>query len=124
MPSDYIDSMDPTNYLAVELEKPMGIVFEENDEEYGGIFVQSLKEDGIAAKNGVIASGDQLVSVGLVKVSGMSFDDALGKIVESEAVKTKLVMFRGSAKQLYGPTGASQEWLEEFIAGGAVEVSS
>jgi C-terminal processing protease CtpA/Prc len=116
--------MDPTNYLAVELEKPMGIVFEENDEEYGGIFVQSLKEDGIAAKNGVIVSSDQLVSVGLEKVSGMSFDNALGKIVESEATKTKLVMFRGSAKQLYGPTGASQEWLDEFIAGGAVEVSS
>jgi hypothetical protein len=36
--------MDESNYVAVELKKPMGIVFEENDSEFGGIFVQSLKE--------------------------------------------------------------------------------
>jgi len=124
MPSDYVDAMDATNYMSVELEKPMGIVFEENDEEFGGIFVQSLKEDGTAAKHGVVVAGDQLVSVGPEKVSGMTFDDALGKIVESETPKTKLVMFRGSAKQLYGPTGASQEWLDEFVAGGAVDAAS
>lgn len=124
MPADYVDSMDSTNYVAVELEKPMGIVFEENDEEFGGIFVQSLKEDGVAANHGIVLAGDQLVAVGTDKVSGMSFDEALGKIVESQTAKTKLVMFRGSAKQFYGPTGASQEWLDEFIGGDSLEVSS
>jgi C-terminal processing protease CtpA/Prc len=117
--------MDPTNYVAVELEKPMGIIFEENDEDFGGIFVQSLKEDGIAAANGVLQPGDQLVAVNKQKVSGLGFDDALNTIVEAPSdVKTKLTLFRGTAKQLYGPTGASQEWLNEFIAGGSVEASS
>jgi hypothetical protein len=118
-PADFIDSMDSKNYVAVELQKPMGIVFEENDEDYGGIFVQALK-DGCAAA-GIIQSGDQLVAVDTMKVSGMTFDDALGKIIESTGEKTKLTLFRGSAKQLYGPTGASQAWLDEFISGGSVK---
>ena len=112
--------MDAVNYVAVELEKPMGIVFEENDEEVGGIFVESLKEGGVAAENGVLQTGDQLVAVGSEKVAGMTCEDALGKIVDSPDEKTKLLLFRGSAKQFYGPTGASQEWLEEFIGAGGV----
>ena len=39
---DFVDSMDETQYVTVELGKPMGIVFEENDDDFGGIFVQSL----------------------------------------------------------------------------------
>ena len=107
--------MEEANYVTVDLQKPMGIVFEENDEEYGGIFVQSLKEDSVAA--GVLQPGDQLVAVNTSKVSSMVFDDALNTIVESTGPSTKLILFRGSAKQLYGPTGASQAWLDEFIAG-------
>ena len=110
-----MDSMDESNYITVELPKPMGIVFEENDEKYGGIFVLSLS-DGSAQKEGTVRPGDELVAVGDKKVSGLAFDDALGAIIDSDAEKTKLVLFRGSAKDLYGPTGASQEWLDEFIA--------
>lgn len=106
--------MDEANYVTVELAKPMGIVFEENDETYGGIFVLSLS-DGSAQKDGTIRPGDELVAVGPKKVAGLAFDDALGAIIDSDAEKTKLVLFRGSAKDLYGPTGASQEWLDEFI---------
>ena len=122
--SDFVDSMDESNYVAAELAKPMGIIFEENEAEYGGIFVQSLKEGGEAEKNGVLNEGDQLVAVNTEKVSGMPFDDALGKIVEAEGETTKLVLFRGSAKQLYGPTGASREWLDDFISKGGVPASS
>ena len=113
--------MDVSNYVTVDLTKPMGIVFEENDEEYGGIFVQSLKEESAAAA--VLAPGDQLVGVDTNKVSGMAFDLALNAIVESRSSTTttvKLILFRGSAKQLYGPTGASQAWLEEFVVSGGV----
>jgi C-terminal processing protease CtpA/Prc len=116
VPANYVDSMD-------ELSKPMGIVFEENDSEYGGIFVQSLKEGGAAGVNGVLQEDDQLVAVNKKKVSGLSFDEALGAIVDSEGDSTKLVIFRGRSKQLYGPTGASQEWLEEFVAKGGVDVA-
>lgn len=114
--------MDEKNYIAVQLTKPMGIVFEENDAEFGGIFVQSLKEGGVAAMNGMIAPGDQLVAVGTTNVSGMDFDDALGAIIGSEGDSTKLTLFRGTAKQFYGPTGPSKEWLAKFCEKGGVEV--
>jgi PDZ domain len=116
--------MDEANYVSVELPKPMGIVFEENDSDFGGVFVQSLKEDGVAQKNGILQEGDQLVAVNTEKVFGLSFDDALGKIIDAEGQTTKLLMFRGKAKQLYGPTGASQAWLDSFIAKGGVPASA
>ena len=118
--SDFVDSMDEKNYVAVELTKPMGIVFEENDSEFGGIFVQSLKEGGAAAVNGKLQAGDQLVAVGTKNVSGMDFDDALGAIIESEGDTTKLSLFRGTATQFYGPTGPSKEWLANFCEKGGV----
>jgi C-terminal processing protease CtpA/Prc len=119
---DFVDSMDEKNYVAVELTKPMGIVFEENDSEYGGIFVQSLKEGGAAAANGMLQPGDQLVAVGTKNVSGLDFDDALGAIIESEGDSTKLTLFRGSAKQFYGPTGPSKDWLKTFCDKGGIDV--
>ncbi len=108
--------MDESNYIIVELEKPIGIIFEENDEKFGGIFVQSLKEGGLAAQQGSLQDGDQLVAVNRNKVGGLSFDDALGAIVASTEEKTQLIFFRGTAKQFYGPTGPSQKWLDEFVA--------
>ena len=102
--------MDEKNYISVGLEKPMGIVFEENDEKLGGIFVLSLSEGGVAETEGTVQAGDELVAVGSKKVAGMNFDDALGTIIDSQDEKTKLIFFRGSATDLYGPTGASQEW--------------
>ena len=113
--------MDEANYVAVELTKPMGIVFEENDDDFGGIFVQSIKEGGAADTNGVLMEGDQLVAVGTTPVHGLAFDDALGTIVSAEEEKVKLVLFRGDAKQFYGPTGASKEWLATFVEKGGVD---
>lgn len=116
VPTNFVDSMDAVNYIGTKLTKPMGIVFEENDEECGGIFVLSLSEGGAAEKDGKIKPGDQLVAVNDKKVSGLSFDEALGAIMDSTAEKTQLIFFRGTEAQLYGPTGASKSWLEEFIA--------
>lgn len=115
-PANFVDSMDAANYVSAQLPKPMGIVFEENDEEFGGIFVLSLSEDGAAEKEGSIKPGDQLVAVNDKKVAGLTFDEALGCIIEASTEKTKLTFFRGNEKQLYGPTGASKEWLDEYIA--------
>jgi len=124
-PKNFIDSMDKANYVSVELNKPMGIVFEENDEDdQGGIFILSLKEGGNADLTGALKAGDQLVAVGGQKVVGLTFDDALGAIVDCDATPTKLTVFRGGAKMLYGPTGASQDWLDEFVANGAVPIST
>ena len=115
--------MDEANYISVALEKPMGIIFEENDSEFGGIFIQSLKEGGVAAENGVLKDGDQLITVGTTNVSGKDFDDALGVIIDSTDDKTKLTLFRGSAKQFYGPTGPSKEWLEAFCEKGGCAIT-
>lgn len=116
--------MDTKNYVTVELSKPMGIIFEENDAEYGGIFVQSLKEDGAAAENGGLNAGDQLVFVGTQNVCGLDFDDALGAILDSTEDQVKLTLFRGTANQFYGPTGPSKEWLADFCEKGGVAVES
>lgn len=117
-PVDFIDSMDEKNYVTVSLPKPMGIVFEENDSEFGGIFVLEISEGSAAETEGTIRPGDQLVAVGTSKVSGLAFEEALGTIIDSQEEKTKLVFFRGPSKFLYGPAGASAEWLDEFVAGG------
>jgi len=117
-PTDFIDSMDGTNYITASLTKPMGISFEENDDsEMGGIFVTDVTEGGSAMTDGTVRPGDQLVSVGDKKVVGLPFEDALGTVIDSTEDQTKLVFFRGPAKFLYGPAGASQEWLDEFIKG-------
>ena len=116
VPSDFVDAMDEKNYVITSLTKPMGIVFEENDEEFGGIFVLSLSEAGAAESDGKIKPGDQLIAVGSKMVSGLSFDDALGAIIDATEESVKLTFFRGTDKQFYGPTGASKGWLDEFIA--------
>lgn len=117
IPSDFVDAMDEGNYMSAEITKPMGIVFEENDPDTGGIFVLSISEDGAAEANGVLKTGDQLVAVNNQKVIGLPFDVALGAIVETETEHTKLTVFRGPSSQLYGPTGASKAWLDEFLEG-------
>ena len=116
--------MNESNYVATSISKPMGIVFEENDEETGGIFVLSLNEGGAADVDAKIKPGDQLVAVNDKKVAGLSFDDALGAIIDVTTEKTKLVFFRGTENQLYGPTGASTEWLDEFVAKGGVALDA
>lgn len=122
--SDFLDSMDTTNYASVSLTKPMGIVFEENDAELGGIFVQSLKEGGAAEVDGSLKGGDQLIAVGTTNVSGLDFDDALGAILDAPGSEVKLTLFRGTAKQFYGPTGPSKEWLADFCEKGGVVAAS
>jgi hypothetical protein len=120
-PDNFVDSMDSANYVTAVLTKPMGVVFEENDEETGGIFVISLSEGGAAEKDGTIKPGDQLVGVNDKKVAGLPFDEALGCIVDADFETTNLTFFRGTDKQLYGPTGASVEWLNEFMEAKSVK---
>lgn len=122
-PKDFVDSMSTENYIIASLAKPMGIVFEENDAEFGGIFVLEVTEDSIAAADGTVRPGDQLISVGGKKVSGLQFEEALATVIDSAEEKTGLVFFRGPAKFLYGPAGASQEWLDDFIKGEKVEAA-
>jgi len=116
---NFMDSMDEENYMYTSLPKPMGILFEENDAAIvsGGIFVLSVTENSNAAIQAQsLKPGFQLVAVDDTKVAGLPFEDALGAIKDSNREKTLLIFFKGEAKQLYGPTGASQAWLDQFIA--------
>ena len=89
-PVDFIDSMDEKNYITTSLPKPMGIVFEENDSEFGGIFALEITDGSNAEADGAVRPGDQLVAVGSTKVSGLAFEEALGTIIDSPDEKTKL----------------------------------
>eukprot|EP00584_Thalassiosira_punctigera_P022680 CAMPEP_0172573078 /NCGR_PEP_ID=MMETSP1067-20121228/136005_1 /TAXON_ID=265564 ORGANISM="Thalassiosira punctigera, Strain Tpunct2005C2" /NCGR_SAMPLE_ID=MMETSP1067 /ASSEMBLY_ACC=CAM_ASM_000444 /LENGTH=202 /DNA_ID=CAMNT_0013365675 /DNA_START=497 /DNA_END=1105 /DNA_ORIENTATION=+ len=120
-PTDFVDSMDTKNYVTASLTKPMGIVFEENDAEFGGIFVLDISEGSSAESDGTLKPGDQLVSVGDSKVYGLPFEEALGTIIDSTEEKVSLTFFRGPSKFLYGAAGASQEWLDSFIKEAKVE---
>ena len=104
------------NYLTIELSKPMGIAFVENEGECGGIYVDDLLPDGSAASaTPALARRDQLVAVDSQLVLGQDFDTALGAIQNSGGQTTKLVFFRGPTSFLYGPTKASAEWYQENL---------
>jgi len=109
----YIDPADAANYYTVELAKPMGIAFVENDGGSGGIYVDEILADGSAAQAAQLLSGDQLVAVGPSLVLGSSFDEAIGEIKDSAGDKVKLVFYRGPTQFLYGPTQPSREWYTE-----------
>jgi len=116
VPDDFVDSMDEANYVVAKLPKPMGIVFEENDPSSGGVFVASLADGGAALRDATLKPGDQLVAVGGVLCKGQDFDTCLSHIQSSTADATKLVFFRGGPASLYGNLGASDEWMQEFMA--------
>ena len=50
----FVDSMDEGNYVSVSLSKPMGVIFEENEPDTGGVFVASLAAGGAAATDGTL----------------------------------------------------------------------
>jgi C-terminal processing protease CtpA/Prc len=66
--------MSSNSNFDVTLTKPMGIVFEENDEKFGGIYVKEIKSASVAAASGSLKAGDQLVAVDGTSVKGASFD--------------------------------------------------
>ena len=87
--AEFIDSMDEANYVALELAKPMGVVFEENEPATGGVFIASFAEGGAAEADGTLQKGDQLVVVADTQVLGRDFDTCLDAIRESEAPTTR-----------------------------------
>jgi len=95
----------------------MGILFEENhDARHGGAIVAEIHDGCSAAADGSICRGDQLIAIGDKRVSGMDFDEVIKLIFDNAETKVKLTFFRGPAESLYGPSGASIEWLDEFVA--------
>ena len=100
----------------INLPKPMGIIFEENDPGTGGVFVASLADGGAAAADATLKAGDQLVAVAGSTCKGADFDGCLGAIPACPQTETRLVFFRGPAPSLYGSLGASDAWFAEFLS--------
>jgi len=113
-----VDPMNVDSYISVHLPKPIGIRFEENDSDYGGVFVADIDSKFSAAADGSIRRGYQLCAVGEKRVSGMDFDEAVMQpIVDNNEAEVTLVFFTGSAACLYHlSTGANEEWLDTFVA--------
>lgn len=114
-PEGFVDPLNETNYVVVELPKPMGIVFEANVP-FSGVFIQEFAGNGAAEKDGKLKLLDQLVGVGGISVKGRSFDECIDSIVNDPARLTRLVVFRGKAEYLYhAKLGASHKWLKNFL---------
>eukprot|EP00984_Skeletonema_dohrnii_P022679 scaffold11771_cov144-Skeletonema_dohrnii-CCMP3373.AAC.1 len=96
--SSPVDPMNVDSYISVHLPKPIGIRFEENDSDYGGVFVADIDSKFSAAADGSIRRGYQLIAVGEKRVSGMDFDEAVMQpIVDNNEAEVTLVFFTGSA---------------------------
>ncbi|KAL7494090.1 hypothetical protein ACHAWT_004621 [Skeletonema menzelii] len=111
--------MNVDSYIAVHLPKPIGIRFEENNSNYGGVFVADIDDRFSAAADGTIKLGYQLIAVGGKRVSGMQFDEAVMQpIVDNTEAEVTLMFFTGSAACLYHPSSAdeNEEWLNNFVA--------
>eukprot|EP00985_Skeletonema_marinoi_P018298 scaffold10205_cov215-Skeletonema_marinoi.AAC.1 len=108
-----VDPMDDNNYLTAHLTRPMGILFEENYD-HGGAYIAEINEGSSAAADGSICRGDQLIAIEEKRVIGMDFDDIM-QIVEASDINIKLTVFRGPAENLYGPSCASGERLDEYV---------
>ncbi|KAL3912026.1 MAG: hypothetical protein SGPRY_008477 [Prymnesium sp.] len=64
----FIDPTDAANYVSLQLAKPMGIAFIENEGDTGGICIDEILAEGSAASSDVpLQTGDQLVAVNSVR---------------------------------------------------------
>ena len=120
------DPMNVDSYISVHLPKPIGIRFEENNSNFGGVFVADIDNRFSAAADGTIKLGYQLVAVGEKRVSGMQFDEAvIQPIVDNTEAEVTLIFFTGSAACLYQPSSAdeNEEWLDNFVAMHAKKLS-
>lgn len=66
----------PAGVYEVELEKPLGVVFEEIDMGKG-LYVQDLVEGGNAERQGIIQQDDVLVGITATKVVGAKYERRL-----------------------------------------------
>jgi len=97
----------------VKLQKPMGIIFEENDSLAKGLFVKGLdkvntNEANKFALSQTISLRDQLIRVNDLKGNdnpaiGLDFDTAFALIAENPATEMELTFARGGVEAVYNP---------------------
>jgi len=90
-------------YLEVTLQKPMGIVLEENDPKIRGVYVKSLSQGGAAAASGKIQAGDHLISVQGASVTGKDLDTVLATVGSAPAEGVQMKFYRGALGDVINP---------------------
>ena len=93
-----IDDIEDVGYYT-SVQKPLGVIFGENPEPYLGVRVDDI-ELGSQGGLGGLRVGDQLLAVNGDVVIGDSFDSCMG-ILQSSPAKMKLLLYRGSVRDLY-----------------------
>eukprot|EP00931_Biecheleriopsis_adriatica_P002051 TRINITY_DN102683_c0_g1_i1.p1 TRINITY_DN102683_c0_g1~~TRINITY_DN102683_c0_g1_i1.p1 ORF type:complete len:223 (-),score=71.71 TRINITY_DN102683_c0_g1_i1:29-697(-) len=111
----FVDSSDESNYVTVQLEKPLGLGVGENEGGEGGAIVTELKPGASADASGKVQPGFQVIAVNDKPVYGLP----LQKIVDAVSAgdgPVRLTFFKGDAEFFYGKLGPSSAWLKEFEA--------
>lgn len=92
------DDISDVGY-AVSVAKPLGIVFGENENPFGGLVVDDV-EPGMNGGSAGLRVGDQLLAVNGKSMVGASFDSVMSDLVASEG-DLELQLYRGSIRSLY-----------------------
>ena len=86
--------------IDITLTKPMGLVFEENNPKIGGIYISEVQPPHLRKFGAELQEGDQLLSVGGKSARGLSFDDAMGLLIDSDPTAVPLSFARGTAPEV------------------------
>lgn len=100
------DSIADIGYLVPSIQKPLGVVFSENEAPYYGLVVEDV-EPGLAGGVAGLRKGDQLLSVNQQIVIGEAFE-AVMDTLRTAPDPMQMTLFRGTARQLYMILGNRQ----------------
>lgn len=103
----------------VAVEKPLGVVFGENGEPFGGLRVDDLDPEANGAKAG-LKVGDQLLAVNEQSVVGDSFEIAMDSLRDAPS-QLSLDLYRGNVQMLY-TTLSNQPGFNEQLEAESEEV--
>merc|ERR1719253_1530217 len=98
IPAMDTSDVEDVGYSAT-VQKPIGVIFGENKEPYGGLRVDEV-ELGTEGSRVGLRVGDQLLAVNGDLVIGDSFDGAMS-LLQSAPKRVKLLMYRGNVASLY-----------------------
>jgi len=92
------ESLSTVGYK-VSVQKPLGVVFSDNEDPYFGLVVEDLEPDMSGSKAG-LRVGDQLIAVNGESVVGEDFDYVMD-FLKSSSGTLKLQLYRGTVRTLY-----------------------
>merc|ERR1719203_1506259 len=95
----YDELLARVDHYAVEVAKPMGVIFGENPAPFRGLVVDDVGE-GLNGGRAGLRVGDQLLAVGERVVVGREFGSVMDRLQDGPSTLS-LVMYRGPVEQLF-----------------------